>query len=135
MDKVFNVSELRSRIDTSVFYGELQWGDKVKLLFKFKDPHSYCDVPTRDFSSLIEDWTGNCVCTKDNVFLREGFLEVIFDTSKTVKYAEKIPYETTITVYWKDGQPTRKINEFGQMVDNDLKTKTFLSLYGSIVPG
>lgn len=134
MGKIFNISDLKSRIETSVFYGDVQWGDKVKLIFKIKDPNSYCDVSVREFMDLIEDWDGHCVCTKDNIFLRDGFLEVTLDTSKTEKYPMRIPYETSFTVYWKDGQPRKKLNDFGQMSENTEKSKSFFNLYGSILP-
>lgn len=134
MDKLYNVNELRSRIDNSVFYGELQSGDKVKLLFNFKDPHSYCDVPMHEFKDLIEDVTAACPCAKDGIFIRDNHIEVLFDTNKATKSTEKIPYETNIVVWWRDGRPMKKINDIGQMVDNQEKTKTYLSIYGSIVP-
>lgn len=133
MEKKFNVAELRSRIEPTRYFGELQYGDKVKLLFNYLEPNGFCDIPLTQFQEQIEDATkGGCGCVSD-VKIYDRYIEATFDTTKTANVTEPTPYETNIIVWWRDGKP-RKKKDMGQLVDDMTKAHTVLPIYGTIVP-
>lgn len=134
-----NASDFRTRIEQMQSFGEVSGNEARKLLFRFKDPNEYVDTPTELLKNEVEDIVSNCSCSQPLV-TNEG-VEVTYTNKTSVSdemlaiYPDgRMPHETTLTLYMKDGKPLKKLDErTGQMKYNQDKAKVTLFVYGTIV--
>lgn len=134
-----NSSDFRTRIEQMQCFGDVSGSESRKLLFRFKDPNEYVDTPTADFKNDIEDVVSNCSCsspliTNDGIEVTYNNKTSFDDTMLLVYPDGRMPHETTITLYMKDGKALKIVDDkTGQMKYNPNKAKVTLFAYGTIV--
>lgn len=133
----YNSSDFRSRIETEKSFGVMNTpGDKRRLFFEFKDPTPEMPVPKGEIKAFIEDYKHGCECTKMKI--HDDGIEIMFTYPKKKaewdeKYPDRrVPYSTSITLYFKDGRPMKKLDDTGGMVLNMDKTKIALTVHGTL---
>lgn len=140
MEKVYNSTDFKSRIKVAAHFGEVKNGsqDVIKLFFPFLDPNDSMPVPTSELRSMVENHIINCDCTQP-LYTDEG-IYVDFNPSKArptpqqfIDYSGRVPYETTITIVWKDGRQNQILNEKGMLVSYHAKSKVTLQVFGTII--
>lgn len=132
MEKVFNSSEFRTRVQTDVFFGELTVGEQKKLFFPFQAPNEYCDIPTDDLSGKVEDFSIDCHCMDLFKILQDGF-ELNFNSNNAqIMGKKRWAYYASMRVFWADGLPLKVKNNLGQLVHNPEKAQTVLEVFGTV---
>lgn len=131
-----NSQDFRSRIETSVFFGEMDVvGETRPLFFKFKDANEF--LPEENLGDLVEDIVDNCSCSGSSIVaggISANFTYKGASDGDAVKWGGRIPYETSITVYFKDGKPLKiKSEKDGTFVYNPDKARVYLIVYGTFI--
>lgn len=132
-------ADYRTRIEQMQSFGNVSGSESRKLLFRFKEPNEYLDVPTSEMRGEIEDVIKDCSCSTP--VITDAGIEVTYTNSVAIsdeqlkEYPDgRMPHETTVTLYMRDGKPLKKLDEkTGQMRYNKEKAKVMLFLYGTIV--
>lgn len=130
-----NNHDFRTRIEGALSFGEVKVvGEQRKLLFRYKEPNEYQDTPIAQFPDEVEFMRNNCGCSSSSV--KDDGIEVVYEYQGGLSeedfkaYGGRVPYETSVTVFFKDGKPLQIRNPMGQMIDNPHKARVYLMLYG-----